>query len=86
MPEYLLDDEYRGLQSYFLEKPDSGAIVNGSGSVRKMRWASLGKDKSAGVSARKVQVWEQSRRNPQGPAEALLKIAEQHPEVFSELR
>lgn len=38
-----------------------------------------------GVSLRTVQDWEQGRRKPSGPAEALLRIAEQHPEVFLEL-
>ena len=38
-----------------------------------------------GVSVRTLQDWEQGRREPQGPALALLRIAEQHPEVFSEL-
>ena len=38
-----------------------------------------------GVSVRTLQDWEQGRREPQGPALALLRIAEQHPEVFNEL-
>lgn len=38
-----------------------------------------------GVSMRTLQDWEQGRRSPQGPAVALLRIAEQHPEVFSQL-
>jgi putative transcriptional regulator len=38
-----------------------------------------------GVSLRTVQDWEQGRRKPSGPAEALLRIADQHPEVFTEL-
>ncbi len=38
-----------------------------------------------GVSLRTVQDWEQGRRKPSGPAEALLRIAEQHPEVFTQL-
>ena len=38
-----------------------------------------------GVSLRTVQDWEQGRRKPSGPAEALLRIAEQHPEVFTDL-
>lgn len=38
-----------------------------------------------GVSVRTLQDWEQGRRSPQGPAVALLRIAEQHPEVFSQL-
>ena len=39
-----------------------------------------------GVSIRTIQDWEQGRRRPQGPAKALLRIAEQCPEVFQELR
>jgi putative transcriptional regulator len=38
-----------------------------------------------GVSLRTVQDWEQGRREPGGPAKSLLRIAEQHPEVFVEL-
>jgi putative transcriptional regulator len=38
-----------------------------------------------GVSVRTVQDWEQGRRTPRGPAESLLRIAEQHPEVFLQL-
>ena len=38
-----------------------------------------------GVSLRTVQDWEQGRRKPSGPAEALLRIADQHPEVFMNL-
>ena len=38
-----------------------------------------------GVSVRTLQDWEQGRREPQGPAVALLRIAEQHPKVFSQL-
>ncbi len=38
-----------------------------------------------GVSLRTVQDWEQGRREPSGPAKSLLRIAEQHPEVFTQL-
>ena len=38
-----------------------------------------------GVSLRTVQDWEQGRRAPSGPAKSLLRVAEQHPEVFVEL-
>jgi len=37
LPNYLSDDEYRGLQAYLLQKPDAGDIVKGSGGVRKVR-------------------------------------------------
>ena len=39
-----------------------------------------------GVSLRTLQDWEQGRRQPQGPAIALLRIAEQHPKVFVDLK
>jgi len=38
-----------------------------------------------GVSLRTVQDWEQGRRKPSGSAIALLRIAEQKPEVFMQL-
>lgn len=38
-----------------------------------------------GVSVRTVQDWEQNRREPSGPAKSLLRIAEQHPEVFLQI-
>ena len=38
-----------------------------------------------GVSLRTVQDWEQGRRKPSGPAIALLRIAEQKPDVFMHL-
>lgn len=39
-----------------------------------------------GVSVRTVQEWEQGRREPSGPANALLRIADQYPEVFLKVR
>lgn len=38
-----------------------------------------------GVSVRTIQDWEQGRRKPSGPAVALLRIAEQKPDVFMRL-
>ncbi|MCW8829221.1 MAG: type II toxin-antitoxin system MqsA family antitoxin [Gammaproteobacteria bacterium] len=35
-----------------------------------------------GVSIRTLQDWEQGRRKPTGPAKALLRIVEKHPEVL----
>jgi mRNA-degrading endonuclease RelE of RelBE toxin-antitoxin system len=58
LSDYLSDDDYRGLQSYLLQKPDAGDIVRGSGGVRKVRWASVGKGKSGGVRA--IYYWKKS--------------------------
>ena len=49
LPNYLDDDDYCGLQNHLLNKPDAGALVKGSGGVRKIRWAKTGFGKSGGV-------------------------------------
>ncbi|MBN2495905.1 MAG: type II toxin-antitoxin system MqsA family antitoxin [Deltaproteobacteria bacterium] len=36
-----------------------------------------------GVSKRTLQDWEQGRRKPRGPARALLRIVDQHPEILA---
>lgn len=35
-----------------------------------------------GVSIKTLQEWEQGRRKPSGPASALLRIANRHPEAL----
>jgi len=56
LPDYLTDDEYRGLQMYLMQKPDAGDLVRGSGGVRKVRWAPGGRGKSGGV--RVIYYWK----------------------------
>jgi len=58
LPSYLSDDEYRGLQSYLLQKPDAGDLVRGSCGVRKVRWAKSGQGKSGGIRA--IYYWKKS--------------------------
>lgn len=36
------------------------------------------------ISSRTLQEWEQGRRQPSGPAKALIEIAFRHPEVIRE--
>jgi len=38
-----------------------------------------------GVSVRTLQEWEQGRREPTGPAKALLTIAQRRPDVLREI-
>lgn len=47
--EYLTDDEYARLQGALIEAPESGALVPGSGGVRKLRWAQPGRGKRGGI-------------------------------------
>ena len=38
LEHYLDDDQYARLQQYLSEHPEAGAMVPGSGGVRKLRW------------------------------------------------
>jgi hypothetical protein len=41
----LEDEEYRMLQSKLFESPDHGAIIPGSGGLRKVRWKTVDQGK-----------------------------------------
>ena len=47
--DYLSDDEYGLFQKHLAARPDAGAIIKGTGGVRKVRWAAGGKGKRSGV-------------------------------------
>ena len=51
----LKDDDYRELQIALAERPDRGAVMVGSGGIRKARWAAQGRGKSGGV--RVIYYW-----------------------------
>jgi len=59
LPKYLTDDEYRALQSLLMQRPDAGAVIKGSGGVRKVRWALSGSGKRGGV--RVIYYWKKSQ-------------------------
>ena len=46
---YLDDDEYSELQQFMMQDPEVGAIVRGSGGVRKLRWRREGAGKRGGL-------------------------------------
>ena len=47
--EYLSDDEYSKLQEALLSDPEAGAVIRGSGGVRKLRWGVAGRGKRGGI-------------------------------------
>lgn len=51
----LTDDEYRDLQLLLMEHPDIGAIIPGTGGLRKVRWGAKGHGKRGGV--RSIYYW-----------------------------
>jgi putative transcriptional regulator len=63
-----------------LSEPSPAQVIRSKLNLSQSSFAGL-----LGVSMRTLQDWEQGRRHPQGPAIALLRIAEQHPEVFTRL-
>lgn len=46
--EYLSDTDYARLQRELLRAPEAGAVIRGSGGVRKLRWAAAGRGKRGG--------------------------------------
>ena len=58
LDNYLTPEEYRGLQVFLLERPDAGAIIQGSGGVRKLRWKGAGRGKRGGT--RIIYYWQAS--------------------------
>lgn len=46
---YLNDSEYGQLQQFLMRNPEAGALVRGSGGVRKLRWRREGAGKRGGV-------------------------------------
>ena len=70
----------RTLRTHTLKEPAPPQVIRAKLNLSQAAFAGL-----MGVSVRTVQDWEQGRRKPSGPAEALLRIAEQKPEVFMEL-
>lgn len=56
---YLDDEELSELQQFPIRHPDAGAVVPGSGGVRKLRWALLGRGKRGG--ARVLYFWASAR-------------------------
>lgn len=68
------------LKTTELSEPSPPQVIRSKLNMSQSAFAGL-----LGVSMRTLQDWEQGRREPQGPAVALLRIAEQHPEVFTQL-
>lgn len=58
LPDYLPDDSYRELQADLIDNPESGAIIEGTGGLRKKRWALPGGGKSGG--ARIIYYWRKA--------------------------
>lgn len=45
----LSDEEYKELQLHLIENPESGDLIQGTGGLRKVRWAKHDTGKSGGI-------------------------------------
>ena len=50
------DDEYRALQLALMLRPEQGALIRGSGGLRKIRWGGSGRGKRGGT--RVIYYWD----------------------------
>ena len=57
----LSDDDYRALQSALLLRPEAGAVIPGSGGLRKVRWGFTGTGKRGG--ARVIYYWHRAEES-----------------------
>ena len=70
----------KSLRVHTLKEPAPPKVIRTKLKLSQSAFAGL-----MGVSLRTIQDWEQGRRKPSGPAVALLRIAEQKPDVFMQL-
>ena len=55
LKQWLDDEDYRSLQIALLLRPEQGAVIPGSGGLRKLRWARAGGGKRGGL--RVIYYW-----------------------------
>jgi mRNA-degrading endonuclease RelE of RelBE toxin-antitoxin system len=67
-------EEYRQLQIALVLRPEQGALIRGSGGLRKLRWGAAGRGKRGGV--RLIYYWE--------PSEELLYMLYVYPKTVQD--
>lgn len=59
--QYLSDEEYREMQNFLIGNPEAGSVIQGTKSLRKLRWASGNKGKRGGI--RVIYYWRATEEN-----------------------
>ena len=57
--EMMSDEDYSEMQAALIARPDTGALMRGSGGIRKLRWAASGRGKRGGL--RVIYYWAVSQ-------------------------
>ena len=87
MRELTKRDFERAIPRRQRERIIRGEIRGGEDVVALRLFVGLTQERFAdalGISVHTLRNWEQGRRNPEGPALALLRIAARHPRVLHE--
>jgi putative transcriptional regulator len=80
-------DFFRAISADKRKRLAEGRFESGEDVVTLRRFIGLSQSQLAqamGISVHTLRNWEQGRRNPEGPALALLRIAARHPRIIRE--
>ncbi len=67
------DDEYREFQQELIFNPVAGAVIKGSGGLRKIRWRSASKGKRGGIRIIYYCIWRITKSTFYWPMEKMKK-------------
>ena len=78
MKAHMRGEQVEGVRTTQVAVPDPAQVRQSMG-LSQAQFAVL-----LGISVRTLQNWEQGRRQPEGPARALLKVALENPSAVAE--
>jgi len=87
IPELTEEQFARAIPACVRERLMRGQFDSGEDIATLRRFVGLTQEQFAlamGISVHTLRNWEQSRRHPEGPAVALLRIAARHPWIIRE--
>jgi putative transcriptional regulator len=87
IPELTAQDFARALSTKVRKRLMAGRFETGDDVAALRRFVGLTQTRFAealGISVHTLRNWEQGRRQPEGPAVALLRIAARHPRIIRE--
>lgn len=87
IPELTAEQLSRAISARVRKRLMRGTFESGADVAALRRFVGLTQVEFAramGISVHTLRNWEQGRRNPEGPAIALLRIAARHPRVIRE--
>ena len=87
IPQLTAKDFARGISARLRKRLAAGVFESGDDVAALRHFVGLTQSEFAramGISIHTLRNWEQGRRNPEGPAVALLRIAARHPRIIRE--